>query len=141
MGVADAVSQRSRCTRAQCGAVVVDATNRVIATGYNGQPAGTNLSCVDCPRSRLGPTPETITTYDDCSAIHAEANALLFCDRREREGGTLYVTTNVCFTCAKLVANSGVSRVVQRTDAEYRDVQRSVLFMVSCGLEVDTWRT
>ncbi|MNP46124.1 Cytidine and deoxycytidylate deaminase zinc-binding region [compost metagenome] len=40
--------------------------------------------------------------------IHAEQNLLLFTDRVDREGSTVYVTDEPCWTCA----NSGVVEIV-----------------------------
>ena len=34
------IAQRSTCPRANVGAVLVDARNRIIGTGYNGSPTG-----------------------------------------------------------------------------------------------------
>lgn len=151
MAVADAVASRSRCTRAGVGAVVVTDTNRIVATGYNGPPATfrdkyrevlSHETCETfCHRATVGPTPATLASYHDCPSIHAEANALMFCDRNQREGGTIYVTGSICFTCAKLVANSGVKRVVARWDEQYREPDRSKAFLADCGLTVvvATW--
>jgi dCMP deaminase len=44
--------------------------------------------------------------------IHAEQNLLLFTDRSDREGSTVYVTDQPCWTCANMLANSGVSEIV-----------------------------
>jgi deoxycytidylate deaminase len=76
--------------------------------------------------------------YSDCPALHAEANALSVCDRAQREGGTIYTTSHVCFPCAKLVANAGLSTVVVRPVkiAEHRTPQNSYDFLESCGLTV-----
>lgn len=140
--VAHAVARRSLCARAQCGAVIVDAHNRIIATGYNGAPAAyptDNGDCLSfCPRAT---GKEPMAGYEDCISIHAEANALLFCDRRDREGGTIYVTSSVCFGCAKLIANSGLHRVVidMSITYDYRDPQKSVDFLSASGIEVSTW--
>jgi dCMP deaminase len=157
MNVAEVIKLRARCSRAQVGAVIVDVTNRIVATGYNGPPAGWRGmiahmhpddipsdwydNCVHwCQRSREGPTPETIRSYEDCPMIHAETNALSFCDRRHREGGTMYVTSPTCVACAKGVANSGLARVVMRNDGDrkYRvgDGINGVEFMRGCGLTV-----
>lgn len=61
--------------------------------------------------------------YGNCVTVHAEANALMFADRRTYEGGTLYVTSAICWDCGKMVANSGIWRVVMRLDVE-RDRHR-----------------
>jgi deoxycytidylate deaminase len=78
--------------------------------------------------------------YDDCVSLHAEANALIVCDRSARQFGTIYVTSSVCSTCAKLIANSGLSRVVIDTSSQehvlYRDPLKWMEFMRDCGLEV-----
>jgi dCMP deaminase len=50
--------------------------------------------------------------YDNCIANHAEVNALLYADRSKVEGGTLYITAEPCTGCRKVIANSGVLRVV-----------------------------
>lgn len=131
--VARQVARRSGCERAQLGAVIVDARNRIVATGYNGPPAGWPGCSESCPRAfKTEPTSD----YGDCIAIHAEANALLFCDRREREGGTIYVTGVVCWDCAKLIANSGLKRVVYVHDgATHRQPERSLEMLRMSGLE------
>lgn len=134
--IAVAVSQRADCTRRQVGAVIVKA-NRIVATGYNGSPAG-GPSCLkgECPRGRhynVGPVyslagvilqcacglawpcSEASTPgsdYSNCHAIHAEANALLYADRDRTEGATMYVTEEPCADCAKLIKGAGIERVV-----------------------------
>ena len=77
--------------------------------------------------------------YSDCPSLHAEANALMFSDRRLREGGTIYVTSGTCSGCAKLVANSGLDRAVYATtdrEISHRDSGRWYDFMQDCGLEI-----
>lgn len=78
--------------------------------------------------------------YADCPSLHAEANALSVCDRVQREGGTIYVTSAVCHACAKLIANSGLTRVVVSTAAAaaaHREPERSYDLLRGCGLTVD----
>ena len=109
--VARTVARRSLCSMSKAGAVIVTSRNRVVATGYNGPPAGMNLrgECRNwCPRAKTGGG----LSYDDCVSSHAEANALMFADRSMMEGGTIYVTRMPCFMCAKMIANSGLTRVV-----------------------------
>lgn len=154
--VAQVMAQRSLCSRDQVGAVIVDARNRIVATGYNGPPAGFHvplpqteegpwepLTCEHwCPRGKSGPTVETVRSYTDCPALHAEANALSVCDRSMREGGTIYVTSPVCFGCAKLIANSGLQRVVmllQNGDYKHRDPDQSLALLDQCGIAHETF--
>lgn len=143
------LGSRSLCVRDRVGAVIVDSTQRVIAQGYNGPPAGFphgDLPCNRwCPRARAGQIMERglpglrfSSDYSDCPALHAEANALMVCDRRDREGGTIYVDSDICYACAKLIANSGLSRVVVlgRDNVAHRSPERSYQFLRDCGVEV-----
>ena len=98
------VAQRSTCPRAAVGAVVVK-DKRILTTGYNGAPSGlshcTEVGCLmvdgHCVR-----------------AIHAEQNAFLQSARHgiAVAGGTIYVTHQPCLTCAKMIINAGIVRVV-----------------------------
>lgn len=160
MQVARDIAQRSLCARDRVGAVIVSATNRIIDTGYNGPPArwtryvgdgaSTNLDCSFwCPRAgangydidrTLRVATGLQSDYDDCFSLHAEANALMFSERRLREGGTIYVTSGTCGGCAKLVANSGLARAIYGGDLRpHRDSDRWYGFLRDCGLEVMTY--
>lgn len=110
LNIAAETARRSNCSRRQHGAVVVR-KRRIRSTGYNGPPSG-HPHCDEgaCPRAS-SETPSG-WGHDNCIAIHAEANALLYSSPEEREGATIYITGVPCFTCAKLIANSGVEEVV-----------------------------
>lgn len=120
MQVAEIMGRRSRCARAQVGAVIVTRDNRLASAGYNGPAKGLMLKgdCTNwCPRA-MGKT-ELSSDYGACSTIHAEANALLRADFTEIQGGTVYVSHSSCINCAKLVANSGLKTLVHRvSDAD-----------------------
>lgn len=145
--VAGVIARRSRCVRYQTGTVIVDRRNRIVATGYIGPAADFIDAAIDlegcasfCERGRLGPTEETRLSYSDCVSIHSELNALLVCDRRDREGGTIYVTSVPCWTCTKAIANSGLARAVvidTREEHGYRDPQASLEHLQSCGIVVE----
>lgn len=146
LAIARAMALRSRCDRDQVGAVVVDPMNRVVATAYNGPPASfpesplANGGCRGfCHRAIQGPQPTTLVSYEDCPSLHAEANALMVCDRRDRLGGTIYTTSDICWSCAKLIANSGLARVVVPRDHEhdYRSSHASYEFLRRCRITVD----
>jgi dCMP deaminase len=151
MAMARTIARRSRCSRDQVGAVIVDTGNRIVDAGYNGPPAGFVLpsNIVGCRTwcDRAGrmhaqggeydPSP----CYDDCYSLHAEANVLMRSDRKLREGGTIYVSSPVCFNCAKLIANSGLYTCVAlaaKARHQHRDPDRSYEFMDRCGITVVT---
>jgi dCMP deaminase len=112
LDIAMAVATRADCTRRKVGAVVVK-DRRIRATGYNGAPAG-EPGCISCPRrvSTVAPGSSYDTGAGACVAVHAEANALLYCDREDLIGATLYLTTDPCEGCQKLIRATGVVRVV-----------------------------
>lgn len=103
---------RSDCQRSKVGAVIVQG-RRTRGSGYNGAPAG-EPGCETCPRrtSTVPPGSSYDTGSGACVALHAEQNALLYTDRADRVGATLYVTRAPCDGCWKLVRGSGIARVV-----------------------------
>ena len=104
------VSSRSTCERRAVGAIITDSAGHVLAMGYNGVPSGT-LHCIDhpCPGAR-----DEIGDTRRCLAVHAEQNALLQCQRLDL-AHTMYVSCVPCFTCAKMIANTSIKRVVVET--------------------------
>lgn len=111
------VATRADCTRRQVGAVVVK-EHRIMATGYNGAPSQ-GPSCLkgECPRGRL--SLEDLapgTSYDTgagaCIALHAEQNAIMYCSMEQRTGATIYITDEPCGGCFRMIAGSGITRIV-----------------------------
>lgn len=112
MMLAKRVASRSTCLRRQVGAVLV-LENRVLATGYNGAPSGLpHCEELGCLRDLLCvPSGER---QELCRALHAEQNALIQAAIYgvSVKGATLYCTHRPCITCAKMLLNAGVERVV-----------------------------
>ena len=127
----------STCSRRQYFSVVLAPNRRVAGIGYNGGPPGT-VHCVDggCPHAQDGSVPGL--SYDNCVAQHAEAGALLWSDATMRQGGTLVVNGPPCFGCAKLIASSGVRRVVCYADPAYTQFEDVALFLMRAGVELVT---
>lgn len=114
LGIASAVARRGDCRRAQHGAVIVK-DNRIVSTGYNGTPPGDDRSCGStglCPRNLDSEAKHSSGEYDLCWATHAEANALLRAEWQALAGADIYITGQPCPGCSKLIASSGISRVV-----------------------------
>jgi len=124
----------STCGKKQYAAILVDEYGHVVGLGYNGGPKG-SVHCKDggCPRY-LENSPSG-SMYDNCIAIHAEANALLHSDYSSR-AHTLYVNGPPCFSCAKLIANSTVSKVVCTKDIEYNDWHTVKQFLENSNVTV-----
>ncbi len=112
LSIAKLVASRSTCLRRKVGAVVVK-DQRILATGYNGAPAGLkHCAEVGCLRDRLGiPSGER---QEICRGIHAEQNALVQAATSgvDVRGSTIYCTIQPCILCAKLIIGVGITRVV-----------------------------
>jgi len=108
MDIAYMVSTRSRCLRRRVGAVLVQG-KKLLGTAYNGAPMGVP----DCSEAGCMIAEQYEVEKERCiRTIHAEQNLLLFTDRIDREGSTVYVTDQPCWTCANMLANSGVTEIV-----------------------------
>jgi dCMP deaminase len=117
MEVAGLISSWASCYQSdrKIGAVIVK-NKRILTTGYNGAPAGIK-TCVErgeCLRKKRGI--ESGTRQELCYAIHAEQNAIIQAAKLgiSIQDATLYCTHQPCVICAKMIVNSGISRVVYR---------------------------
>lgn len=145
MGMACMIGQRARCVRDRVGAIVVTDDNILLGVGYNGPPAGFPLDgwCDEwCPRATKQPNDESLSgTYDDCHSIHAETNCLLRLQSRVAGPATMYVTSTTCWSCAKMIASSGVTRLIMAAppDARRRMPDAVYAMLSECGVEVAFW--
>ena len=99
----------------QIGAVIAR-DKRILTTGYNGAGSGIK-SCKErgeCLRRTLN-IPSG-TRAEMCYAVHAEQNAIIQAAKIgvSVDGATLYCTHQPCVICAKMIINSGITRVVYR---------------------------
>ncbi len=110
--LADQVSTRTTCVRRAVGAVIVK-DNRILATGYNGVPMGMeHCGKAGCLRERMGvPSGER---QEICRGLHAEQNAIIQAARYgiDINGAKIYITTQPCITCAKMLINAGISEII-----------------------------
>lgn len=132
--VVHALAERSTCLRRKVGALIV-ADGRILSTGYAGSPAGTP-HCLDPGVGCLiGPDGGCIRT------LHAETNCIAFAARRGivLQGSVMFATCTPCLMCAKLIVNSGISRLVAFSD--YRDPSGAdLLKSVNIPVEVIEWK-
>jgi dCMP deaminase len=112
--IAKLVAQRSTCLRRHVGAVIVS-ENRILATGYNGAPQGIT-HCYQrpdgCLREAQGiPSGQR---QELCRGLHAEQNAILQASAFgvSLKNSEIYVTHQPCVTCAKMIMNAGIKRIV-----------------------------
>lgn len=114
MEMAESVSRLSHARRLQVGAVVVK-DNRVISFGYNGTPSGWDNNC------ELVDEDGSLSTKKE--VIHAEMNAIakLAKSTESGDGAEMFITHAPCMECAKLIFQSGISRVYYKN--KYRTAE------------------
>lgn len=133
MEIAELVAQRATCLRRKVGAVVVR-DKRILATGYNGAPAGLpHCDEVGCLREKLKiPSGER---QELCRGLHAEQNAIIQAAKfaSSIDYATIYLTASPCFTCAKQLINAGIKKVVYKEDYPDKWAKK---FFKSAGVEL-----
>jgi len=113
MELANTASKRATCDRGRSGCVIVK-DRQLLVTGYVGSPSG--LPHCDEVGHLFRQTIEAdgrVTTH--CvRTVHAEQNAICQAARRgiALDGATLYCRMTPCRTCAMLIINCGIKRVV-----------------------------
>lgn len=108
MGVALLAAKRSKDPSTQVGACIVDESNVILSTGYNGFPKG--CSDDEFPWNRDGED----NKYP--FVVHAELNAILNANGKSLKGSRLYVALFPCNECAKAIIQSGVKEVIYLSD-------------------------
>jgi dCMP deaminase len=138
MSIATLAACRSTCLRRQVGAVLVRDWH-ILATGYNGAPAGlAHCLEVGCLRDELKiPSGER---HEMCIGVHAEQNLLIQAALYggSPEGATIYCTHQPCTLCAKLMVNARIIRVVFK--GEYPD-SLSVSILSRAGVKLERYPT
>lgn len=131
MAVAKVVALRSKDPSTQVGAVVVNADNHIVGTGYNGFPRG----CSDLvyPWGRLGQVNKTKYPY----VVHAELNAILNCGGHSLKGCSIYTVLFPCNECAKAIIQAGITTVYYANDkyAATDSVEASKAMLKSAGVK------
>jgi len=158
-------AKQSKCERRQVGAVIAK-DGRIISVGYNGLPSGHTVDGEDVCEKQIAVCPECgseiFLKYDDLSykcskcgsifkefkttlktmhelVIHAEANAILFAAKEgiSTRDCNLYVTTAPCSECAKMIIQSGITRVVYQDEYTNGSRKDGLDLMRSVGIVIE----
>ena len=98
------IAQRSTCLERQVGCVITSTDyENVYSVGYNGNAAGRDNEC------------DGIGYKGSCGCVHAEQNALIKCNVKDKHK-VAFLTLAPCTMCAKLMVNSGFSKVFYHED-------------------------
>jgi len=134
MKIVEMIGSRATCDRGRSGCVITK-NKRIVSTGYVGSPIGLP-HCDD-----VGHEMHTVTHADGketkhcIRTTHAEQNAIAQAARvgAALEGATLYCKMTPCYTCAKMIINSGITRVVCEKD--YHAGERSKQVFAEAGIQ------
>ena len=131
MDVAYRFAELSHARRLHVGAIVVK-DDRIISIGYNGMPAGWDNDCEDKIWTQDG----DYGLKTKAEVLHAESNAIAKLAKSNDSGlgADLFVTHAPCLDCAKLVYQSGISRVYYSED--YRD-DSGIVFLQKSKISVE----
>ena len=108
MKLANDVATRTTCLRRGVGCVIVK-DNRILATGYNGLRHCCETGCL---REKLGvPSGQR---HEICRGLHAEQNAIIQAAKYgiNIQGSKIYVNTQPCIVCAKMIINAGIEEII-----------------------------
>jgi len=136
MEVADAISKRATCDRGRSGCVIAR-DKQLLVTGYVGSPQGLP-HCDDVGHQMKKIIHEDGHITQHCvRTVHAEQNAI--CQAAKRgisiDGATLYCRMTPCRTCAMLIINCGIVRVV--CENRYHSAEESEDMFKQAGIQLD----
>jgi dCMP deaminase len=134
--VAHAISKRATCDRGRSGCVIAR-DRQILVTGYVGSPAGFP-HCDDVGHQFKKVIHEDGSTSQHCvRTVHAEQNAI--CQAAKRgiaiDGATIYCRMTPCKTCAMLLINCGIVRVV--CERRYHAGAESESLFGQAGIELE----
>lgn len=136
MEIADTVATRATCDRGRSGCVIVR-DRQILVTGYVGSPVGLP-HCDDVGHQMKKLVHEDGKVTQHCMrTVHAEQNAITQAAKRgiALEGSTLYCRMTPCRTCAMLIINCGIKRVV--CEKKYHAGAESEAMFKTAGIQLD----
>lgn len=136
MEIAGTVSKRATCDRGRSGCVIAR-DKQILVTGYVGSPRGLP-HCDDIGHLMKKVLHEDGRISQHCMrTVHAEQNAICQAARLgiSLEGATLYCRMTPCRTCAMLIINCGIKRVV--CERKYHDGKESEEMFIQAGIPIE----
>jgi dCMP deaminase len=108
------VSDRATCDRGKSGCIIVSKHRRVLATGYVGSPTGGDHCDLHGHQLADNISEDGGITTHCIRTVHAEVNAVAQAARFgvPVDGSTMYITMEPCYSCAKMIVQIGIKRVV-----------------------------
>lgn len=136
MEIAKTVSKRATCDRGKSGCVIAR-DKQLLVTGYVGSPIGLP-HCDDVGHQFKQIVHEDGHVSNHCvRTVHAEQNAICQAARLgiSLNGSTLYCRMTPCRTCAMLIINCGIVRVV--CEKKYHAAAESEAMFLEAGVNLE----
>lgn len=136
MEIANTVAKRATCDRGRSGCVIAR-EKQLLVSGYVGSPTGLP-HCDDVGHQFKKTVHEDGSVTNHCvRTVHAEQNAI--CQAAKLgialEGATLYCRMTPCRTCAMLIINCGITRVV--CEKKYHAGSESEAMFAEAGVKLE----
>jgi dCMP deaminase len=134
MAITRLVARRSTCLRRSVGAILVK-DKRILATGYNGAPAGLR-HCEEVGCLREHSSVPSGMRHELCRGLHAEQNVIIQAAYHgiPIKGATLYCTNKPCVICSKMLINAGIEVIYY--EEGYDDPLSDEMFL-EAGIQVE----
>lgn len=136
MEVTNTIAKRATCDRGRSGCVIAR-NKQILVTGYVGSPRGLP-HCDEMGHLFKKTIHEDGSVTNHCvRTVHAEQNAICQAARLgiALEGATLYCRMTPCRTCAMLIINCGIERVV--SEFRYHSGGESEEMFAQAGVRLD----
>ncbi len=134
--VSRSIAKRATCDRGRSGCVIAR-DSQILVTGYVGSPR-TLPHCDEVGHQFKKMQHEDGRTTQHCvRTVHAEQNAICQAARLgiSIEGATVYCKMTPCRTCAMLLINCGIIRVV--AEKRYHDSKDSLDMFAHAGITIE----
>jgi dCMP deaminase len=135
LGLADSASKRATCNRGRSGCVIVR-DKQVLATGYVGSPTGLP-HCDDVGHLLKKMIGDDGKVAEHClRTVHSEQNAICQAAKNGISilGATVYTRMTPCRTCAMLLINCGIKRIV--CERKYQQAKESEELFNESGIKI-----
>lgn len=134
--VANTIAKRATCDRGRSGCVIAR-NKQILVTGYVGSPTGLP-HCDDVGHMFKKVIHEDGRITNHCvRTVHAEQNAICQAAKMgiSLNGATLYCRMTPCRTCAMLIINCGIIRVV--CERKYHAGSESEAMFKEAGISIE----
>ena len=136
MEVCRSIAKRATCDRGKSGCVIAR-DNQILVTGYVGSPVGFP-HCDEVGHQMKKTIHEDGSETNHCvRTVHAEQNAICQAAKNgiSLNGATVYCKMTPCRTCAMLLINCGITRIV--CDKKYHAGAESEVMLKNANISLE----